>query len=726
MKSLSSILNECKTGAKLVFRSPFIYHSFRNIALSSTSVLEDSCLLSDDFISCDDSKLLEAKHSSFKAREEYGVFSGGKDVAEVCEKDVLYFNSEKTEVPEVMDIFRILTNCGWNLTSRNGYSIKLNEFNIIRIIDYLFQESSSANLALYFFKWSESFIGSKHTIRSVCRMIHVLTSGNMKHRTMDLLLRLVRENVDEESPSLLLAVLYETHSERNILESVCSMLVNCYMKENMVNKALKLTCQMKNLLSIYPSDRVYHALLRGLIGSQQLELAWEWLDDIQSRGMGLNASTISLFIHNYCKEGDLESGWKLLCQMRKYGMKPDVVLYTIIIDTLCKMSCPNLATSLLFKMIHFGISPDSVLLSSVIDGYCKLGHMEEAINILKVFKLQHNIFMYNSFISMLCLDGDIVKASRIFHEMTEFGLLPDCFSYTSIIGGYCKVGDIQKGFLYLGKMFKVGIKPSVTTYTTLIDACCKFGTMEMAECLFSKLVTDGLLPDVVVYNTLVYGYGKKGQLQKVFELLDMMKSSNVCPDVVTYNTLIHSLVIRGYVNEAKSVLDELIQRGFSPDVVTFTNLIDGFSKRGSFEEAFLVWFYMSEHQVKPDVVTCSAILSGYCRQHRMEEANALFQKMLGIGLNPDLRLYNILIHGFCNIGNMDDACNLVCRMVQCSILPNNVTHRSLVLGFEKKWVKKPVESVGFILQEILQRYGTNVDIDEYLKMIEQPGRYKAS
>ncbi|XP_062092049.1 pentatricopeptide repeat-containing protein At2g19280 [Humulus lupulus] len=726
MKSLSSILNECKTAAKLVFRNPFIYYSFRNFALPSTSVLEDSCLVSDDFIPSDDSKLLEAKHSSFRAREEYGIFSVGKDVAEICEKDVLYFNSKIAEVHEVKDISRILTNCGWNLASRNGYMINLNEFNIIRIIDDLFQESSSANLAWYFFKWSESFIGSKHTIRSVCRMIHILTSGNMKHRTMDLLLRLVREYMDEESPSLLLAVLYETHSERNILEIVCSMLVNCYIKENMVNEALKLTCQMKNLLSIYPSGRVYNALLRELIGSKQLELAWEWLDEIQSRGMGLNASTISLFINNYCKGGDLESGWKLLCQMRNYGMKPDVVSYTIIIDTLCKMSCPNLATSLLFKITQFGISPDSVLLSSVIDGYCKSGHMEEAINILKVFKLPHNIFMYNSFISTLCLDGNIVKASRIFHEMTEFGLLPDCFSYTSIIGGYCKVGDIQKGFQYLGKMFKVGIKPSVTTYTTLIDACCKFGTMEMAECLFWKMMTDGLLPDVVVYNTLVHGYGKKGQLQKVFELLDMMKSSNVCPDVVTYNTLIHSLVIRGYVNEAESVLDELIQRGLSPDVVTFTNLIDGFSKRGSFEEAFLVWFYMSEHQVKPDVVTCSAILNGYCRQRHMEEANALFQKMLDIGLNPDLRLYNILIHGFCSVGNMDNACNLVCRMVQCSILPNNVTYRALVLGFEKKWVKKPAESVAFILQEILKRYNINVDIDEYLKMIEQPGSYKAS
>ena len=720
MKSLSLILNVCATGAKLGFRRAFRYYSFTNFALSSTSLLEDSCLVIEDSISTDDAKLVEVRCSLSEAREEHDVSFGRKYVGKVVEKDVLIFDNRKAKIPEAIRIIRILTNCGWNSTSPNGYRINLNEFNIIRIMNDLFQESSDAALALYFFKWSECCIGSKHSLRSMCRMIHILASGNMNHRAMDLLLRLVRQYVEEDSHSLLLRVLYETHSEKNILQTVCSMLVNCYIKENLVNLAIKLTRQLKHL-NIYPSDRVFNALLLELIRSKQLEFAWEWLEDIHKRRMSLNASTISLFIHNYCKDGDLESGWKLFCRMRNYGIKPDVVSYTIIIDALCKLSCPVTATSLLFKMTQLCISPDSVLTSAVVDGYCKLGHTEKAINVLKVFKLPHNIFMYNSFISKFCLDGNMVKASTLFYEMTKSGLLPDCFAYTTIIGGYCKVGDIQKAFQYLGKMFKVGIKPSIATYTVFIDACCKYGTMEMAECLFQKLMTDGLLPDVVVYNTLIDGYGKKGCLHKVFELLDMMKSFSVCPDVVTYNTIIHSLVIRGYVNEAEDILDELIQRGFSPDVMTFTNLIDGFSKRGNFEEAFLVWFYMSEHQVKPDVVTCSAILNGYCRQRRMEEANALFQKMLGIGLNPDLRLYNILIHGFCSVGNMDDACNLVCRMVECGILPNNVTHRALVLGFEKKWVKNPTERAAFRLQEILLKYGIDVDTDKYLMMIEQPG-----
>ncbi|KAL5568396.1 hypothetical protein UlMin_024971 [Ulmus minor] len=728
MRSLSLIFNACATGSKLEFLRTMGYYLFRNFSLSSSSLAVDVCLMFEDSDSADDTPFLRAKFfpSEIRVQGQQDELSfGEKYMAKAVDKNLLLLNNKEVENGEITRIKRILTNRGWNLTSSNGFRIELNEDTIIRIINDLYEEASDAALAFSFFKWSEFYIGSKHTIKSVCRMIHILASGNMNHRVMDLMLQLARTHIEEDSCSLLLKVLCETHTERRFLETTCSMLVNCYIKENKVNTALKLTCQMEEL-NIFPSARVCNGLLRELIGSEQLDLAWEWLEIIWRRGMGLNAACISLFIQKYCTQGNPESGWKLLLEMKNYGVQPDVVSFTIIINTLCKMSCLIEATSLLFKMTQLDILPDPVLISAVIDGHCKLGHTEEAISLLKFFNRPLNIFMYNSFISKLCSDGNMVKASSLFHEMTEVGLLPDCFSYTTIIQGYCKVGDLKKAYQYLGTMIKGGTKPSVITYTALVDSCCKSGNMKMAECLFQKLITEGLLPDVVVYNTLMNGYGKKGNLQKVFELLDIMKSSDVHPDVVTYNTLIHSLVLRGFVNEAEDIMEELTQRGFSPDVMTFTNLIDGFSKKGNFEEAYMVWFYMSEQHVKPDVVTLSALLNGYCRQRHMEKANLLFRKMLGIGLKPDLRLYNILVHGFCSVGDLDEACNIVCMMVENAILPNNITHKALVLGFEKKWAKNPEESAAFKLQETLLRYGVHVDVDEYLIMIEQPGCKEAT
>ncbi|KAK3002774.1 hypothetical protein RJ639_018634 [Escallonia herrerae] len=658
--------------------------------------------------------------------EPLHAFGEKENIFEAVNYDEIsrYTFYQKTDNNELKRIKFILKSRGWNIDSRNNSfnMIVLDECNIMRILNDLFEESRDAALVLYFYRWSERCTGFEHTVRSICTMIHILVAGDMNHRAMDLIIYLVKKNDGEDWwCNLLLKVLYDTNSERRVLGVAYSMLVDCYTKENMTNVALKLTCQM-NHLSIFPSMGVCNSLLRALLDSEQVELAWDLLEEMQSQGLALNASIISLFIHNYCSKGDLGSGWKLLMEMKTYGIKPDVVAYTILINSLSKMSLLREATSILFKLDQMGISLDSVSVTSVIDGFCKVGHWVKAIAVLNIFGLSPNIYIYNSFISKLCTDGYMGKASSVFHEMSYLGLLPDCFCYTTIIGGYCKSRSMNAALNFFGKMFKMGIKPSVATYTALVDGYCRHEDLDMAEHAFQSMILAGLVPDSIAYNTLIDGYGKKGYLHKAFGLLGTMKSAGIPPDVVTYNCVIHSLILRGYVSEAKGILDELIRRGFSPDAVTFTTLLSGYSKKGNFEEAFLVWFYMSEHHMQPDVVTCSALLNGYCKARRMKEAGALFRQMLDIGLVPDLLLYNTLIHGFCCVGNTGDACHLVNMMVEHGISPNNATHRALVLGHVKECIQNPVETAVSRVQKILLKHGISIDIDQYRTSVQRPGR----
>lgn len=621
--------------------------------------------------------------------------------------EVQVSKGQKADEDEMKTIKLILGNHGFNLGSHPK------QFEIVRILDILFEDSSDAGLCLCYFKWSGCLSGSNQSLESICKMMHILVTGNMNHRAVDLMSQLVRTYGSKEGSSIiLLKLLYETHNERKTLETTCSMLVDCYIKERMVTAALLLMGQMKHL-NIFPSIWVYKSVIQALLQTNQSDLAWDLLEEMYRQGISLNYS-INLFIHHYCAKGDLGRGWKVLLELRNFLSKPDAVDFTIVINSLCKISLLKEASALLFKMTAFGVSPDSVTMSSVIDGYCKVGKLDIACKILKYFRLPLNIFTYNSFITRLCTEGDMEKASEVFLEMSEVGLVPDCVSYTTMIGGYFKVENINRAFSYLCKMLKSGTQPSIITYTLFIDNFCKYGDVEMAEVMFQKMIIEGLKPDVVMYNILMDGYGKKGYLHKAFELLDMMRSTNVTPDVVTYNTLINGLVMRGFLKEAKDILDELIRRGFSIDVVTYTNIIYGYSKRGNFEEAFLLWYHMTDNCVKPDVVTCSALLSGYCREQRMDEANALFCKMLDIGLNPDLILYNTLIHGFCSVGNVDEGCNFVKKMIESSIIPNNVTHCALVLGFQRKRVTNPIKSATSKLQEILLAYNLQIDANGYI------------
>ncbi|XP_048496079.1 pentatricopeptide repeat-containing protein At2g19280 [Beta vulgaris subsp. vulgaris] len=588
-----------------------------------------------------------------------------------------------------------------------AYGVNVEEEDIIRVLNVLYYEGGSAALSLRFFMWSEFSLGLKHTVRAVCTLIHILVLGNMCHRAVDLITSLIRGYPQQVQPRQLIEVLQQL-CVGSVLQVIYSMLVRCYIMEDMIGEAFEAICLMKEV-GLFPSVGVCNSLINFLLGHNLEDLAWGFLEEMQGRRL-VSTTTMSLFIHYYCHKDNLKCGWKLLMDMRHYGIQPDVIAYTTFIHFLCKLSYIKEATCFLYKMIEMGISPDSVLLASIIDGYCKVARPGDAICVIKNFDVQPNTFVYNSFISKLSKDGDMEQAFTLFQEMTNLGIFPDCFSYTTMIDGYCKASIRRKALEYLGRMLKDGIEPSVTTYSILIASYCRSGDMETAWHLVQKMIRKGLVLDTAVYNTLIDGYSNKGEVHKGLELLDHMKSSGVIPDSVTYNTIIHGLVVSGFLLKANDLLEELTRKGFYPDVVTFTNIIAGYANRRQFKEAFSVWSFMSEKNIRPDVITCNALITGYCRARRMDEASTLFYKMLGAGLVPDIILYNTLIHGFCRAGNIEEACHLINLMVKNNISPNDVTYRALVLGYEKQGMRDPMEIAAHKLELLLQQHGINADI----------------
>ncbi|KAK6913463.1 Pentatricopeptide repeat [Dillenia turbinata] len=512
---LKSLLNRTKT-------SKFL--SSANLAL-----LDNKLFIPENSVS-----IYDGCSSDFKEKRELSI--GWAPKCEFVDGYAFISENEQLEDEKLEKIKIILRNRGWNLNSQTWKKIDLDEFNVFCILNDVYEESLDAELAFYFFKWSESLLGSKHVML-------FLMEGFCQMR-----------------------------NERWVLETVCGMAVCCYVKKNMLNTALNLT---------------------------YFELAWALVEEMWKHRIGFNASIVSLFVSKHCAE-----------------------------------------------------------------------------------------------------DNNMEKASYVFHEMDEWGLLRDCFSYRTMIGGYCKTKEMNKALEYLGKMLKRGIKPSVATLTMFIQCYSRLGDIEMAEHIFQKMKAERLIPDLVVYNILMDGYGKTGYLHKAFQLLDIMRSAE-------------DLQMR------PNILDELIKRGFSSDVVTFTEMIGDCSKKGKFEEAFLVWFYMSKNKMKPDVVTCSALLNGYCKACHMEEAYILFHEMLNKGLSPDLILYNTLIHGFCGVRNLDDACKLVNMMVEHSVLPNVSTYRALILGFRKKRDQSPTKRAAFKLQEILLKHEIQVSDHHFIVMLEQ-------
>ncbi|KAK9735064.1 hypothetical protein RND81_04G181300 [Saponaria officinalis] len=605
---------------------------------------------------------------------------------------------------EVLEM--ILEEHGLGFSHFGTHGITFNEETIIKALNVLFFDGGNASLPLLFFNWLECSFGFKHTVRTVCSLIHILIIGKMNHMAIDLLRGLVCSHPQRIKCNELVQVLQDICTG-SVLETVYSMIFRCYLLENVIDEAIETICLMKEV-GMFPSCRGCNSLIKSLLELGYVESAWDFLDEMLSRFL-VSEVTISLFIDYYCRKGNLGIGWKLLMHMNDYGIKPDVVAYTTFIHHLCKLSYVKEATCLVFKMIDMGVTPDIVLLTSIFDAYCKAERLDDAMCILKLFRVEPDLILYSSVISKFCKDNNMEQASSIFEEMLGMGIRPDCVSYTSMIDGYCKINNAGKALQLFGRMLKDGIQPSVITYTTLISCYGRNGDMEISQVLLQKLTRNGLTPDVAVYNTLINGYNNQGQFHESFELLTKMESVGASPDVVTYNTLINGLITGGYMLQANELMYELTTRGFSPDKVTFTSIMAGYASKGLLEESYSIWAYMNENNIVPDVVTCTALITGYCRAGLMDEANALFRQMVRAGVVPDLIMYNTLIHGLCRIGDVEGACQIMNMMIENGFCPNDVTYRALVLGYVKKHATNPTASAAYKMQLVLQGHGICFD-----------------
>ncbi|KAF3591373.1 hypothetical protein DY000_02020395 [Brassica cretica] len=536
------------------------------------------------------------------ASRHYASNTGVRSSKPFCEDFDTTLKHIEVSDSSVETIRNVLIKHRWINRFDSEFSIELDEYKVIRILDDLFAETSDASIALYFFKWSELWIGAKHSSRSICRMAHILVSGNMNYRAVDMLLHLVKRS-DGEERSLCLAMndLFETRGDREVLETVFSMLVDCCVKGRKVDMAVKLAYKMDQL-GIFPSRGVCISLLKEILRIHGLELAREFVEHMISRGRHLNAAVLTLFVSKHCSDGCFDKAWELLMEMKQqYGIRPDIVAFTVFIHRLCKAGFLKEATSVLFNLKLFGISQDSVSVSCVIDGFCKAGKPEEAVKLIHYFRLRPNIFVKI---------GNVDDAEALFRNMKVEGLVPDVVTYNNLMHGYGKTHQLNKVFELMDGMRSAGVFPDVATYNILIHSMVVRGYVDEANGIVNELIRRGFMPSVLAFTDVIGGFSKKGDFQEAFLLWHYMADLRVQPDVVTCSALLHGYCRAQRMGDAMVLFNKLLDAGLKPDVVLYNTLIHGYCSVGETEKACELIGMMVQRGMVPNESTYVALVVG--------------------------------------------------------------------------------------------------------------------
>ncbi|KAK3418232.1 hypothetical protein EUGRSUZ_H04186 [Eucalyptus grandis] len=264
----------------------------------------------------------------------------------------------------------------------------------------------------------------------------------------------------------------------------------------------------------------------------------------------------------------------LIEDMGSRGVGLNVYIWGILMNCLCRLRRVELGFAVLDRVLKLGFEVNSVMLNTPINGQCEGGERDRAAAILKGalgkedrglamellrkwerHNCKLNVVAYNTVIDVRCKE-----------DMVGRGVEPDVIPYNSLIGGLCYLGRWIEALALSIKMVRKVVRPDLLTYSYLIHGATHQGRWREALVLFERMVREGYVADAVTYSSLVECLCSSVKRVEARRLLIDRVQRRVIPDVrtfslrfnanaVTFNILIGALFHGGRPEAAEKLFD---------------------------------------------------------------------------------------------------------------------------------------------------------------------------
>ncbi|KAI4333552.1 hypothetical protein L6164_018341 [Bauhinia variegata] len=336
----------------------------------------------------------------------------------------------------------------------------------------------------------------------------------------------------------------------------------------------------------------FNSLLNALLICREYEKMREIYLGIDDFGSP-DACTYNILINACCLRGDIEQAWKVFDQMQRNGIRSTVVTF-----------------------------------GTLINGFCLNNQLKEALQLkedmMRIFKLKPNTFLYTTLLKGLCKMGDLTLAFGIKDEMVRNKVILDAAAYNTLIAALFKAGRKEEALGVLEEMKEHGCKPNPATYNVMISGFCREKDFQEAYKILNGM--EDFKPNVMSYNVMIGWLCKEGKWSEAVDLFQDMPRRRCAPDVVTYRTLFDGLCEWMQFKEAAFVLDEMIFKGFSPVCISMNKFIDGLCREGNFELLSAVLTSLAGGNVLNEDI-CKTVVSMVCLKEKSSEAFELFDTL---------------------------------------------------------------------------------------------------
>ncbi|KAK6149061.1 hypothetical protein DH2020_016586 [Rehmannia glutinosa] len=272
---------------------------------------------------------------------------------------------------------------------------------------------------------------------------------------------------------------------------------------------------------------------------------------------------------------------------------------------------------------HLG-SPLSA--TSLINMYSKCNSIADAISVFYASTHAHNVFVYNSIIAGLTVNGLPIEAFDFYCRMRLFGVAPDKFTFPCVIKACSDLVDLKNVH---GLLCKLGLGFDLFIGSALLHCYLKFELMNDALELFERLPKKD---DIVLWNAMINGYVQIGEFNEALVIFRRMADNGLIPNRFTVIGVLSALALAGEVYNGKLVHAFTIKMGYDLGVAVLNALIDMYGKCSQLADALVVF----ENIIDKDIYSWNSIISVHEQFGDHDGTLRLLKGMLSSGFQPDL------------------------------------------------------------------------------------------
>uniref|UniRef100_A0A2N9FZR3 Pentacotripeptide-repeat region of PRORP domain-containing protein n=1 Tax=Fagus sylvatica TaxID=28930 RepID=A0A2N9FZR3_FAGSY len=491
--------------------------------------------------------------------------------------------------------------------------------------------------------------------------------------------------------------------EMGIDMSLYKMLMNCVARSGDIAAVHSVADDMMRVWQT-PEHIVYGYVLKSLCISGRIREALEWIRDLKSKDVTLDAEYFETLVKGLCW-ASMKKGCVLYDEMLERGVEPDTVAITAMVAGHISQNRISEAWKVFKSMEDWGIRPTWKSYSVFIKELGKISRTDEifkVLNEMQASKMDIRDEIFDWAISYLEKKGDvdsiekIKQMQRICNLYPQEGEIPCTDASTEQELNI----ELNSNQLEAVRMDCHLVVPLPRNYDEQdVQEICRILSSSTDWCLIQEALEKcnvQFTPDLVV--EILHNCNMHGSAALHF-FSWVGKQAGYSHTTETYNMAI-KIAGRGKdFKHMRNLFYEMRRRGYSITSYTWTIMIMQYGRTGLTEIALNIFGEMKANGCNPTGSTYKYLLMILCRRkgRKVDEAIKLFEEMIHAGHIPDKELVEAYLGCLCKVSRLLDArrCTDSLRRVGFTIpLSHSLYIRALCRAGKLEEAQALVDEVG--------------------------------